>query len=97
MVLILRTLIYNVIENVVSQRHVYVSEDGIYAIWFDGRTGWVVGSLSDIKEGILTYGYLFNTQITDCPFHSDRWIEWYLSSWDFGDAEIKCLQTGGNF
>ena len=50
----------------------------------------MVGPISNLNEGKLTYGFLLNDQITDCPVQSEKWIEWYDSSWEYGDAEINC-------
>ena len=83
---------YHVIQAVVNYKHVYVSEDGLYAIYFHGSIGWMVGYLSELMEGKLDGGFMFNNYQfeTDCPRHSARWLEWHYSSWEFGDVDINC-------
>ena len=80
-------------------RHLYVAQNQLYGIWFDGDAAhWVVGYMTSIIEGKLTIGWAMNKEDTSCPSLSKVWIEWdkskvkYGSQWQYSKtALIECL------
>ena len=88
-------------ERVVSNRPLFIDSLNEYAVWFDGRDDWMVGSLSNIDEGKLTTGFIQNDEMVDCPIDSEEWKEWYSGSWDINsniylECYGKCIQLNVN-
>jgi len=52
---------------------------------------WMIGGITDFNEGKLTFGFIQNDEIVDCPTNSTQWREWFENSWDVNDQiEVKC-------
>ena len=70
---------------IISGRPLYVDSTNLNGIWFSG-TLWMVGTISDLNEGKLAYGFLHNDgEFGDCPGEIESWTEYYDSSWGIND------------
>jgi len=77
--------LYALNGTLVSGRPLYVDLSNQNGIWFSG-TYWMVGSISNVNEGKLTYGYIHNDgEAGECPGESESWKEYYDSSWDINE------------
>ena len=88
--------IYSFSGNFLNGRHLYVDQNSVFGIWFDGEYGdaadWVLGLMSNIAEGKLTYGWVMSNQDTSCPSWTKVWTEWWNSQWIIAERGIiKCL------
>ena len=87
--------IYLFTGHVIKGRHLYVEQNQEYGIWFDGEYGgaasWIIGPMSNIAGGQLTYGWAFNNENTSCPSSSKVWEEWWNSQWQYSEtATVEC-------
>ena len=78
-------------DRVISNRPLYIDALNRYAVWFDGSDDWMVGYLSNIDEGKLTWGFMANDEMVDCPVDSKGWIEYYFGYVNVNHAiTFKC-------
>ena len=74
-----------------SNRPYYVDELRTYAVWFNGKGGWIIGKLSRIIEGRLKLGYFQNDEIVDCPTNTTSWREWLNRKYEVNiNAKLFC-------
>ena len=67
---------------IISGRPLYVDSSNQHGIWFSGAN-WVVGTISSVNEGKITYGYIHNDgESGKCPGESESWNEYYDNSWN---------------
>jgi len=71
-------------------------------MWYTGSY-WMLGSIHELNQGKITFGFLQNDEIVDCPSYSAQWREWYRSSWDINhiigmncDGKWLWIQKIGN-
>ena len=88
--------IYSFTGNYLNGRHLYVDQNSVFGIWFDGEYGdaadWVVGWMSNIAVGKLKNGYVLSNSDTSCPSMTKVWLEWWTSQWLTSETGImKCL------
>ena len=82
-------------DTLISNRPLYISSDKTKGIWYDGdesdEPDWVVGSISDLNQGKLTYGFMLNDESVDCPTDSNDWKESHDGSWlNNYEISMKC-------
>ena len=87
---------YSFTGNFINGRHLYVDQNNVSGIWFDGEYGdaadWVVGWMSNIAVGKLKNGYVLSNSDTSCPSMTKVWLEWWTSQWLNSETGImKCL------
>ena len=73
----------------------YVDQNKIYGIWFDGGYGaaaaWVLGLISGLAEGKRTYGFAMSNVDTFCPSLIKEWEELFDRQWTYSTkAIVKC-------
>ena len=72
----------------VNGRHLYVEQNKVFGIWFDGDYGdWLIGWMSDLAEG-NGYSWAYNNGDTSCPLLTDLWYEWWNNQWTFSKTAI---------
>ena len=88
--------IYTFTGTFINGRHLYVKPNKVHGIWFNGEYGdaaeWVLGSMSNLAEGKLTYGVAKNKKNTFCPSLTKVWNEYLNNQWTHSTtAIVKCL------
>ena len=89
-----------VFDNTLAQgRPLYVDATSTYAIWWDGEDDWMVGELSEMNEGKLSYGWIYSREPHDCPNNSSTWMEYYNGQWSYYHSrpEPLTVQCSGMF
>ena len=86
--------VYTFTGNFINGRHLYVEDNNIFGIWYNGLSGdaanWVLKSMSDLAEG---YGnsWVVNNEETSCPSLSKVWDEWWNNQWQSKMGVVQCL------
>ena len=88
--------IYTFTGTFINGRHLYVDQNKFYGIWFDGEYGgaadWVIGLMSNLAEGKVTYGLALSNLDTFCPSLTKEWEEYFNLQWTYSTkAIVKCL------
>ena len=88
--------IYTFTGTFVNGRHLYVKQNKVYGIWFNGKYGdeanWVIGSMSNLAEGKVTYGLALSDLDTFCLSLTKEWLEYFNLQWTYSTkAIVKCL------
>ena len=87
--------IYMFTGNLINGRYLYVEQNQVYGIWFNGETGdgayWVLGWMSALAEGKVTNGWAMINEDTSCPSFSKVWKEWWNSQFYYTQsATLQC-------
>ena len=88
--------IYTSSGNLINGRHLYVKQDKVFGIWFDGQNGyhadWILGYMTSIAEGKLTLAWAYLNKDSSCPSLNKEWNEWWNYQWVFSEtAFLECL------
>jgi len=88
--------IYTFTGTFINGRHLYVEQNKVYGIWFNGEYGvkadWVIGYMSDLAKGKLSVGFAFNNKDTFCPSLTKVWEHDFNNQWTYSTtAIVKCL------
>ena len=78
-------------ERVIRNRPLFIDPFNEYAVWFSGKY-WMIGYLSNIEEGKLTYGFIFSPEENVvCPVDSEVYQELYSGSGNINsNMHLKC-------
>ena len=87
--------IYRFHGSAINGRHLYVEQNNVFGIWFNGEYGeaadWVIGWMTSIADQELSYGWAMSNQDTSCPSVTKEWDEWWNSQWLKSEtAIVKC-------
>ena len=88
--------IYTFTGNFINGRHLYVGQNPVFGIWYNGLYGdaadWVLGWMSELAEGRVTYGWALSNQDTSCPSLTKEWDQWWYNQWVNSETDnVKCL------
>ena len=91
--------IYTFTGTLINGRHLYVEQNKVYGIWFNGKFGdaaeWVLGYMTNIAEGKLTFGVAFSSfhnKDSFCPSLTKVWKEYFNLQGTYSTkAIVKCL------
>ena len=89
---------YNFNTTLINGRPLYVGESETFGLWFGGgQYGWVIGSLSNLKEGKSTYGYVFSKADTNCPTLTSISEEWFSYKMENSvNGRLECLDSNSD-
>ena len=89
--------IYTFTGNFINERHLYVGQNPVYGIWYNGlhgaAAGWMSGLMSDLSAGKLLFGWAKNNENTTCPSFTKVWDEWWNSKWLNSETAITGCQV----
>ena len=80
-------------ETFINGRHLYVSPNQLFGIWFTGQGNWILGQLTDLARGSVKDGWARNYEDISCPSSTKIWTE-YLTGNQFvpsTTAIVECL------
>ena len=88
--------VYTFTGNFINGRHLYVENNNLLGIWFNGLSGneanWVLGWMSSLSEGKVTIGWAKNAKDTSCPTMIKAWNEWWSGQWQYQKmGVVRCL------
>ena len=80
----------------INGRALYLGENKIYGMWFDGQmlnnADWILGPISNLEEGKVTYGVLRSAGDMPCPSQTVIWSEYWIHGWKNNEnANIQCI------
>ena len=87
--------VYAFTGNFINGRNLYVKEDKMFGIWFNGKSGgaadWVIGWMSALAEG-NGYSWAQNNRDLSCPSLSKEWDEFWNNQWQYSQkGVVQCV------
>lgn len=84
-------------KTLINGRPLYVEESETNGLWFDGQSGWVIGLLSDLKKGKVTYTNVRSNEDTNCPTLTSLSKEYFDEEWKNNkENRLECLDQNSD-
>ena len=84
----------------INGRPFYVERNNKYGMWFNGKYGaaaaWILGRMTDLIRGRVTYSKATSTNDTPCPSSSKLWQELWNGEFVYSETAIVECVTGNN-
>ena len=92
--------IYTFTGTYISGRHLYVKENKVFGIWFNGEYGdeaaWEIGYMTSITKNLKSYSAYNINKDTSCASLTKVWKEYFNKQWTYSTkATVKCV-SGDN-
>ena len=88
---------YNFNGILINDRPLYVGEGETYGLWFNGQNSWLIGLLTNLNDGKVTYGFAFSNKDTDCPTFTSISLVYHNGKWENNvNGRLECLDSNSD-